>query len=45
MRFNMRQELFPSNMVASFFRFQASEFFLVSEAEKAAPRANLSLSS
>jgi LemA protein len=45
MRFNMRQEFFPSNMVASFFRFQPSEFFLVSEAEKAAPRANLSLSS
>ena len=45
MRFNMRQEVFPSNMIASFFRFQPSEFFSVPEAEKAAPRVNLSFSS
>jgi LemA protein len=45
MRFNMKQEVFPSNMIASFFRFQPSEFFSVPEAEKAAPRVNLSFSS
>jgi LemA protein len=44
MRFNMRQEVFPANMIASFFRFQPSEFFSVPEAEKASPRVNLSLS-
>ena len=41
----MRQEVFPSNMIASVFRFQPSEFFSVPEAEKAVPRVNLSLSS
>ena len=45
MHFNMKQEVFPSNMIASFFRFQPSEFFSVPEAEKAAPRVNLSFSS
>jgi LemA protein len=45
MRFNMKQEVFPSNVIAGFFHFQPSEFFAVQEAEKAAPRVNLSLSS
>ena len=45
MRFNMRQEVFPSNLIASFFRFQPSEFFLVPETEKTTPQVNLSLSS
>jgi len=43
MRFNMRQEVFPSNLVAQFFNFKPSEFFSVPEAEKATPRVNLSL--
>lgn len=43
MRFNMKQEVFPSNMIASFFRFQPSEFFNVAEAEKTVPRVNLTL--
>ena len=43
MRFNMKQEVFPSNVVASFFRFQPGEFFDVAESEKAAPRVNLTL--
>jgi LemA protein len=43
MRFNMKQEAFPSNLVASFFRFQPSEFFNIAEAEKIAPRVNLTL--
>lgn len=43
MRFNMKQEVFPSNMIASFFRFQPSEFFNVAETEKNVPRVNLTL--
>jgi LemA protein len=45
MRFNMKQEVFPSNAIAGFFRFQAGEFFSVPEAEKAAPRVDLKLPS
>ena len=43
MRFNMKQEVFPSNLIAGFFRFQPGEFFNISEAEKSAPRVNLTL--
>ena len=43
MRFNMRQEVFPANLVAAFFNFKPSEFFAVPEAEKATPRVDLSL--
>lgn len=43
MRFNMRQEVFPSNLVARFFNFKPSEFFSVAEAERATPRVDLSL--
>jgi LemA protein len=43
MRFNMRQEVFPSSLVANFFNFRPSEFFSVPEAEKATPRVDLSL--
>lgn len=43
MRFNMQQEVFPANMIASFFRFQPSEFFNVAEAKKSVPRVNLTL--
>jgi LemA protein len=43
MTFNMRQEVFPSNLIANFFNFQPSEFFSVAEAEKATPRVDLSL--
>lgn len=43
MRFNMRQEVFPSSLIARFFNFQPSEFFSVPEAEKATPRVDLSL--
>jgi LemA protein len=43
MRFNMKQEVFPSSMVASFFRFQPGEFFNIAETEKIAPRVNLTL--
>jgi LemA protein len=43
MRFNLRQEVFPASLVAGFFNFKPSEFFAVPEAEKAAPRVDLSL--
>jgi LemA protein len=43
MRFNMKQEVFPSNLIASFFRFQAGEFFSVPEAERAPIRVDLKL--
>jgi len=43
MRFNMKQEVFPSNVIASFFRFQPGEFFSVAESEKAVPRVDLKL--
>ena len=45
MQFNMRQEVFPSSLVAGFFNFKPSEFFSVPEAEKAVPRVDLSLRS
>jgi LemA protein len=45
MRFNMKQEVFPANTIAGFFRFQPGEFFPVPESDKAAPRVNLTLSS
>jgi LemA protein len=43
MRFNMKQEVFPSNMIASFFRFQPAEFFDVAESEKIPPRVDLTM--
>ena len=45
MRFNVRQEVFPSSLVAAFFNFKPGEFFSVPEAEKATPRVDLSLPS
>jgi LemA protein len=43
MRFNMKQEVFPSSLVASFFRFQPGEFFNVADAERIAPRVTLTI--
>jgi LemA protein len=43
MRFNMKQEVFPSNLIAGFFRFQPEDFFSVPEAEKAPVRVDLKL--
>jgi len=45
MRFNMKQQVFPSNAIAGFFRFAAAEFYPVPETEKATPRVNLNLPS
>jgi LemA protein len=41
MRFNMKQEAFPSNIIAGFFHFQASGFFSAPETEKVTPRVDL----
>ena len=43
MRFNMKQEVFPSNLIASFFRFHPSEFFSVPEAERTPIQVDLKL--
>ncbi|HWO40931.1 MAG TPA: LemA family protein [Candidatus Eisenbacteria bacterium] len=45
MRFNMKQQVFPSNAIAGFFRFEPAEFYPVLAAEKGTPRVNLNLPS
>ena len=42
-QYNTKQQVFPSNMLAGFFKFQPSEFFSVPEAETAVPKVNLTL--
>jgi LemA protein len=42
-QYNTKQQVFPSNMLASLFGFQTSELFSVPEAEQALPKVNLSL--
>ena len=42
-QFNTKQQVFPGNLIASFFKFQPSEFFLVADVEAALPKVNLSL--
>lgn len=42
-QYNTKQRVFPSNMLASFLRFQPSELFSTPEMEKAAPPVNLTL--
>jgi len=42
-QYNTKQQVFPGNLIASFFKFQPSEFFLVADAETALPKVNLSL--
>ena len=42
-QYNTKQQVFPSNMIAGFFRFQPSELFNVAEAEKALPKVDLKL--
>ena len=43
MRYNTKIQVFPSNIVASKFGFKPSDFFEVPEAEKEAPKVDLSL--
>lgn len=45
MRFNTRQEVFPSSLLANFFGFRRAEFFSADEGDKAVPRVDLSLKS
>jgi LemA protein len=42
-QYNTKQQVFPANMLASFFKFQPSEFFSVPEGETAVPKVNLTL--
>ena len=42
-QYNTKQQVFPSNMLAGFFKFHPSEFFSVPEAETAVPKVNLTL--
>jgi LemA protein len=43
MRFNLKQEVFPSSVVAALFNFKPSEFFSAVGAEREPARVNLSL--
>lgn len=42
-QYNTKQQVFPGNLIAGFFKFQPSELFTVAEAETAPPKVNLSL--
>ena len=42
-QYNTKQQVFPSNMIAGFFKFQPHELFDVPEAEKALPKVDLRL--
>lgn len=43
MQFNTKQELFPSNIIASSFGFTRSEYFQAEEAAREAPKVDLSM--
>ena len=43
MRFNTKQEIFPSNTIATFFNFKPGVFFAAAKPEKATPRVDLRL--
>src|SRR5262245_13667690 len=42
-QYNTKQQIFPSNIIAGFFRFQPSDLFNVPESEKALPKVDLKL--
>jgi LemA protein len=44
MRFNTQQQVFPSNLIAGAFGFQAAEFLEIEAAERVVPKVDLSLS-
>lgn len=44
MTFNTQQDVFPANLVASFFRFEHADFFAAEEADRQVPPVDLSLS-
>lgn len=43
MRFNIRQQVFPANVIANFFGFAPAEFFSAAEEDRGTPRVDLSL--
>ena len=43
-RYNIKQQVFPTNLMASGLGFTPADYFRIEEAEKAAPRVDLSLS-
>jgi LemA protein len=45
MSYNTLQEVFPANLIAGVFRFERADYFSAEEAERAAPRVDLSLRS
>lgn len=42
-QFNIKQEAFPSNIIAGMFNFQKSEYFQIEEAAKEVPKVDLSM--
>lgn len=42
-QFNTKQQIFPANLIASFFHFRPSEMFAVPDTEKAVPKVDLKL--
>jgi len=42
-RYNIKQQIFPTNLMASALGFAPADYFRIEEAEKAAPRVDLSL--
>jgi len=43
-RYNIKQQVFPTNLMAAGIGFTAADYFHIEEAEKASPRVDLSLS-
>ena len=43
MRFNTKREVFPSNLIANLFNFDARDFFTAAESAKSVPRVDLKL--
>lgn len=42
-QFNTKQEVFPSNIIAGFFKFGKAEYFLIEEAAREVPKVDLSM--
>lgn len=42
-QFNTKQEIFPSNVIAGFFKFERSEYFEIEETAKELPKVDLSM--
>jgi LemA protein len=43
MQFNTRQQVFPANLVATFFAFKPAEYFAAADEDRAIPQVDLSL--